>query len=56
MQRKQQVGECWVCVIFLVQWVFSPNFWATFFLFREWFVAFGGLVAHGISAHDFLTD
>ena len=35
MQRKQQVGECWVCVIFFARVVVSPyfrRFWADILL------------------------
>ena len=37
MQRKQQVGECWVCVIFFARvvfrWIFRHMVFADGFLF-----------------------
>jgi hypothetical protein len=55
MQRKQQVGECWVCVIFFAcvcvgvsdydNWLTSPlnSFWA-FLLFLADFSIFSGFL------------
>jgi hypothetical protein len=46
MQRKQQVGECWVCVIFFAS---GPHFFCigtTLYL--------GGFLAHGFFADGFL--
>jgi hypothetical protein len=44
MQRKQQVGECWVCVIFFA-WVVFDGFLTIFrrTVFSPWF----GFLAHG---------
>jgi hypothetical protein len=53
MQRKQQVGECWVCVIFfacvcvwacqirqLLDFAFSNGFWVDFGQFLLFFLLF----------------
>jgi hypothetical protein len=48
MQRKQQVGECWVCVIFFARVVVLNFFCIGTALYL------GGFSAHGFFADGFL--
>jgi hypothetical protein len=56
MQRKQQVGECWVCVIFF-SWAHKgvkgkcPQI---FFFLGKCVTYLGGFLAHGFFADGFL--
>jgi hypothetical protein len=60
MQRKQQVGECWVCVIFFARVVVlcCMGVWGGASPPRNFFFCLGKRVTFlgGFSAHGFFAD
>jgi hypothetical protein len=61
MQRKQQVGECWVCVIFFARVVVSERMWGLeggciSAPEKKNFCIGTALYLGGFSAHGFFAD